>query len=242
MHKLAAIVFLALFIALQPLSAQNPISIEFLQEDTAANIEDTYGIPAEYDIEFYKLTYTTPDVHGVLDTASGLFIIPKDRSQQYPMMVYQHGTVADRNTAMSNLVAADVTIATIFASFGFITVAPDYLGMAEARGFHPYVHADTEASAALDMMRALTRIDPNELEFHFNERTFISGYSQGGHAAMALHREIETNHSDEFTVIAATPMSGPYSISEKMIEFTLGDTEYFFVAYLPNVALSYKLL
>ena len=241
MKKLFSLLILGSFLQLSTVFAQNPISIEFLQEDTAANLEATYGIPAEYDVEFYKLTYTTPDVHAVQDTASGLLIIPKDRSNQYPMLTYQHGTVADRNTAMSNLEAADVTLATIYASFGFITVAPDYLGMEEARGFHPYMHAATEASAALDMMRAVTRIDKEDLEFHFNDRTFITGYSQGGHAAMALHREIETNYPEEFNVVAAVPMSGPYSISEKMIEFTLGDTEYFFVAYLPNVALSYKL-
>jgi hypothetical protein len=239
--KRCSYLILAIFLSISSAFAQNPISVEFLQEETAANIEAEFGIPAEFDVAFYKLTYTTPDVHGVLDTASGLIVLPIDNSNQYPMLVYQHGTINDRNTAMSNLVAADVSLATIFGSFGYITVCPDFLGVGEARGFQPYVHADTEASAALDMMRAVIQIETDDIDFHWNERTFITGYSQGGHAAMALHREVETNHSDEFDVIAAAPMSGPYSISEEMIDFTLGDEEYFFVGYLPNVAISYKL-
>ena len=72
------------------------------------------------------------------------------------------------------------------------------------------------------------------------DELFITGYSQGGHAAMAAHREIETNLSNEFTVTAAAPMSGPYSVSEKMIEFTMGDTPYSFVAYIAWTALSYQ--
>ena len=57
---------------------------------------------------------------------------------------------------------------------------------------------------------------------------------------MALHRVLEEQYSDEFQVTAAAHMSGPYSISEKMIEFTLGDEEYGTVAYLAWVILSYK--
>jgi len=176
----------------------------------------------------------------VQDTASGLMIIPKDRTMQYPMLTYMHGTVADRNTGMSNLAAADVGLAEIYGSFGFIIVAPDYLGMNESRGFHPYVHAKSEASAGRDMMRAVRSNLQSEFNILFNDRTFITGYSQGGHATMALHRELEENNPGEFDIILSIPMSGPYSIYEKMTEFSLSDEEYFFVAYLPNVALSYK--
>ncbi len=219
--------------------AQDLVSFEFLKEESKQFFIDQ-GVPAEYDIEYYKITYTTPDVNEVQDTASGLLILPKDGFKQFPMLTYMHGTVADRNQGMSNLAAADVQLAETYASFGFVTVAPDYLGMNEARGFHPYVHAKTEASAGRDMMRAVRSSITSQFNRYLNGRTFITGYSQGGHAAMALHRELEQNNAGEFDIIMNLPMSGPYSISEKMIEFSLGDNEYFFVAYLPNVALSYK--
>ena len=57
---------------------------------------------------------------------------------------------------------------------------------------------------------------------------------------MALHKEIEENYSDEFTVTASAPMSGPYSMSEEMIDFTLGEEEYASVSYLAWIVLAYQ--
>jgi hypothetical protein len=44
-------------------------------------------------------------------------------------------------------------------------------------------------------------------------RLFLMGYSQGGHATMAFHRELERYHGAEFTVTASAPMAGPYDLS-----------------------------
>lgn len=57
---------------------------------------------------------------------------------------------------------------------------------------------------------------------------------------MAFHREVETNLSSEFTVTAAAPMSGPYSIGEVMRQLILTDEVYYYPAYIPNTALSYQ--
>ncbi len=229
-----------LFVFAGLLQAQELVSIEFIEEQSAQALENEYGVPSEYDIELYRVLYTTTDLYAAQDTASGLLIVPKDRALQYPMLCYQHGTGPDRYTGMSNLALGDVTLTRIYGSFGFIVVAPDYLGVLSSRGFHPYVHADSEASAAIDMMKAVRDYGLTQIESTYNNRLFITGYSQGGHGAMAVHRELQLNQPDEFNIIASLPMSGPYSISEKMVDSTLGDTEYFFVAYLPNVALSYK--
>jgi len=88
------------------------------------------------------------------------------------MITYMHGTVADRNTGMSNLAAPDVGLAEIYASLGFVTVAPDYLGMNESRGFHPYMHAQSEASAGRDMMYAVRSSINTVFDSHLNGRTF----------------------------------------------------------------------
>lgn len=72
-----------------------------------------------------------------------------------------------------------------------------------------------------------------------NDQLFVTGYSQGGHAAAAAHRALQETYSDEFTVTASAPMSGPYSISGEMRDVILSDNEYFFPAYAPNTILSY---
>jgi hypothetical protein len=186
----------------------------------------------------YKITYETNDVFGQLDTASGLLVLPiHDQPTEFPLLCYQHGTVNSPTDVPSNL-QGGFELATVFAGVGYVTTAADFLGMGESRGFHPYVHADSEASAAIDMLFA-ARQYADENDILLNDQLFISGYSQGGHAAAAAHREIQENYSDEFTVTASAPMSGPYSISGEMRDVILSTDEYFFPAYAPNTVLSY---
>jgi hypothetical protein len=69
---------------------------------------------------------------------------------------------------------------------------------------------------------------------------FVSGYSQGGHAAAALQKELEDNWSLVYPVTASTPMSGPYSLSGVMYDRIIGDEEYFTPAYIAYIVLSYQ--
>jgi len=71
-----------------------------------------------------------------------------------------------------------------------------------------------------------------ENEIIWNEQLFITGYSQGGHAAMALHQYIQQEIPDRYNVTASLPMSGPYSISGVMRDLAFTDDPYGFPAYL----------
>ena len=123
---------------------------------------------------------------------------------------------------------------------GYVTPAADSLGIGTARGVHPYVHADSEASASVDMLYAMRAYAETDPTITLNDQVFVTGYSQGGHVAMATHRLLETELSNDFTVTATAPMSGPYSISQEMRKFTTGDEPYLFSAYLVSVVLSYQ--
>lgn len=222
------------------LFSQELISSEFKGERSLQQMQDEYGIFMQNGIEMYKLTYTTPDINGALDTASGLLVLPvRDELLSYPLLCYQHGTVGSKDDVPSNL-RGGWEIAAVFGGFGYISAAPDFLGLGESRGFHPYVHAATEASAAIDMMRASRTFMADYPEAEVNDQVFVTGYSQGGHAAAALQREMEANHADEFPVTASAPMSGPYSISGEMVGVILQEEPYFYPSYLPYTALSYN--
>ncbi len=52
-------------------------------------------------------------------------------------------------------------------------------------------------------------------------KLLVTGYSQGGHVAMATHKVIERDHPAEFTVTAAGPMSGPYNLV-KFVDAVIG--------------------
>lgn len=196
------------------------------------------GNQAEYDVEAYKITYTTTDLSGAVDTASGLITFPKTTEISSPLTLIQHGTVPSREAVPSNL-EGGYELGAALSSMGYVTIQPDYLGLGDSDGLHPYVHADSEASAGIDMIfAAKTFLD--ELEIAYNDQLFITGYSQGGHAAMAAHRALELNYSDQLPVTASAPLSGPYSISTATKERLLSDEEYFFPGYAAWTLLSYQ--
>ena len=216
---------------------------ELVETLTAIDIADDFGLPplvAVYDVESYVVEYPTTNIDGTPGMASGLITIPKSADFKFPRLIFQHGTVSSRDDVPSQL-AGGYQLGIIFATMGYTVLQPDYLGLGINEGVHPYVHADSEAWVAVDMMRHVEEnYEDNAPDRYVNDQIFISGYSQGGHAGMALHRSLELEFSDEYTVTAASHMSGPYSISESMIDFTLGDDEYGFSAYLASTTLSMK--
>jgi hypothetical protein len=233
-----SLIFSLIFCALT-IQAQKLIDSEYLQTTTKEEIFEEFGILPSYDVDMYRVLYETNDIRNQLDTASGLLVVPVESSLVFPLAIYAHGTLSVREDVPSNL-GGGFQLAMAFGAYGYICIAPDFLGMGTSRGFHPYVHADSEASASIDMLFASKEfLDNNEIPF--SEQLFITGYSQGGHAAMAIHRELEMNFANEFTVTASAPLSGPYSISEKMVESTLGENEFFYPGFLPYTALSYRL-
>lgn len=218
--------------------AQELVSSTFLEHRTLEQMQAEFGLFMQWPVDLYKITYTTPDLQGVTDTASGLVAVPVGMDRIFPLLCYQHGTVGSREDVPSNL-RGGYQLAVVYAGVGYVSGAPDYLGLGESRGFHPYVHAASEASAAVDMLFAIREMAATE-GIYLNDQLFVMGYSQGGHAAAALHRTLEQDYTTDFTVTASAPMSGPYSISGEMRKAILSDEEYFFPGYLQYTSLSYN--
>ena len=217
------------------LKAQEIVEIDFV-----SNISRILGqfflasigvnVALDTGADIYRVTYTTTGSDMRLDTASGLVMLPEIVDREIPILVYQHGTTDGRSDVPSNLLGA-YQLGAIFAGKGMVVLAPDFLGLGTSRGFHPFVHAETEATVALDLLRAV-RPFLEEQEIGWNEQLFVAGYSQGGHAAMAFHQYIEEQVSDEYSIDAALPMSGPYSISGVMRDIAFMDKPFSFPAYL----------
>lgn len=236
--RLSLFVLLLSFISSQTLQAQQLVSYE--GKGTLPFIFYTFlvGSEAKYDVETYKITYTTTDLMGAVDTASGLVALPVTDDFTPPLALVQHGTVSGPDDVPSNL-AGGFELGAILTSAGYISIQPDYLGLGESDGLHPYVHADSEASAGIDMIFATQEL-LGELGTQSNGQLFVTGYSQGGHAAMAAHRSLELDYADVLPVTAAAPMSGPYSISEATRERLLSDSTYNYPAYAAWTLMSYN--
>jgi len=234
MNKLYTFLLLILFT--QTINAQQVVNYEKVASLSILELSAIFPLQFITPVDAYRVEYKSLDVHGALDTLSGLVVFPSDSINIYPKAAYMHGTVASREQVPSN-VGDEADLIYLIAGLGYAVVAPDYPGLGIGRGFHPYVHARSEGQSGVDLVRAMEEIAVSEQRL-LNDQLFITGYSQGGHAAMGMHKLIEEEYSTEYTVTASSPMSGPYSLSGVMLDFVLDGNEYNFAAYLPNTVLS----
>ena len=182
-------------------------------EEWIAFYQDYYQFPEnlpvtfEYGFDSYKVTYCTDDVvlpgqsMARTTTVTGMVSVPR-KSGPLPTVAYMHGTSVSFYDAPSNPnTVGDLSdrgesfegppSTAVFAGNGFIYMAPDYLGLGDSTvPRHRYFHAATEASSAIDLMAAARNVLA-DLRVRQNGELFVFGFSQGGHSALALHRELE---------------------------------------------------
>lgn len=199
-------------------------------------------LSATNSVDVYRLTYETIDPAGQTTTASGTVILPKNMTVPVPIVSYQHGTVVRKSSVplytgysydFENLAGVG------FGGNGYITVIPDYLGLGDGPGLHPYVHAPSLASAVIDMLRAAKSFSKSK-GVQWNNQIFLCGYSEGGFATMAAQKEIEASHMKELPLIASAPMAGPYDMSGTMKELMLSSNPYIYPLFLPYIVYSYS--
>ncbi|MFN0015076.1 MAG: T9SS type A sorting domain-containing protein [Saprospiraceae bacterium] len=240
--RFATILFLLVLGLCPALRSQTLVSSTLLGSRTRAQLVSQFSLPLiQYGVKFYRITYTTTGVQGLPDTVSGLVVVPDDATRVFPRVVYQHGTAGSKLGVPSfNVVSGgEGSIGNLFGGMGYVALLPDYLGLGVSKGFHPYVHAASESWVAADMLRAFSAFAAQN-GVNVNSQLFATGYSQGGHASMAFHRDVESIWKTEFAMTAAAHLSGPYSIGEVMRNLILTDSIYYYPAYLPNTILSYQ--
>jgi alpha/beta superfamily hydrolase len=170
------------------------------------------------DVLIYKIKYET--VGGANDptTASGALMVPTGLGSSCtgarPIVLYAHGTSTDRGFDMTDLGNGEaLALAALFASQGYIVVAPNYAGYdTSTLPYHPYLIAAQQSRDMIDALTAARTALPlaSATLTKDNGKLYIAGYSQGGYVAMATQRAMEAAH---LTVTASAPMSGPYALA-----------------------------
>ncbi|MFK7114257.1 lipase family protein [Flavobacterium oreochromis] len=197
-------------------------------------------------LEGYKVTYWTTDHHDKLVKAHGLVMFPK---VDYPLstVLLEHPTADKRVNVPSNLKSTregGFILDMLYALNGYYVVSPDYLGLGDSEGVHPYADAKTEASASIDMLTAADKFLNEKGVKRYNEY-FLSGYSQGGHSTMAVLK-YNTEKYKRFKFKQVYAGAGPYDLSKTTYEDrVLANEDYpssAFIAYIVNGAhsLGYK--
>ncbi len=186
-------------------------------------------------VDMYELYYHTNLPSGEEVVATGMYYVPTDYPYEIATMQYNHGT------AMTNRTGYDYngegTICKIFAADGYAVAWQDYIGLGKATGFHPYQHLESEGQSAVDLLYAIEEIN-EQIGLKVNNQLFVTGYSQGGHATLAVHKTIQEKYKGEFEVTASSPMSGAHDMSGVQNEIMVID--YSQPHYLPFLLYGYQ--
>jgi pimeloyl-ACP methyl ester carboxylesterase len=170
-------------------------------------------------ITVYTLKYHTINSSAADTEASTAIYVPSGTDAicqgGRPVILYAHGTSVLKSYDMAKLTSNEPRlIAALFASQGYIVVAPNYVGYAGSNaGYHPYLDAEQQSADMIDALRA-SRSVFTSISANASSRLMVTGYSQGGFVAMATQRAMQTKFPNEFVVTAAAPMSGPYALTQ----------------------------
>ena len=196
----------------------------------------------KYDLEEWNISYWTQDTTGAYVVASGVIIVPEGVTQ-LPLLSFQHGTMMMKNEAPTLSFGAELGFATTFATTdGFLISVPDHLGLGQAsyqmqmNMLHPYCQAGPLGIASADMLLAVKSFMGKQFpNLQLKQKLFLAGYSEGGYATMALHRELDMNTYDLPAVTAAAYLDGPYSLSKVMLDKLMANQPFpvlYFAPYL----------
>ena len=173
-------------------------------------------------VDVYQFSYGTVGAAGEPTTASGALMVPTGDAQaclgSRSVVLYGHGNTQRREANMADvrpdapLGATSLTAIAMYASQGYVVVAPNYVGYhTSPLGYHPHHIADQQSKDMIDALTAARKALPSVASStQQNGKLFITGFSEGGFAAMATHRAMQ---AAGMPVTASSPQGGAYAES-----------------------------
>ncbi len=201
-----------------------------------------------YGYKAFKIPYTTTDEEGNEVKASGLFVIPTglpeivNTTLGLSMVSDDHGTIFSNREAPSVLADADAVPAgssvILSALGGFATLQPDYIGFGDSNEhYHPFILKKSLANATVDFIKQV-KVFANDNNITLNNQLFLTGYSEGGYAAMATLKKIEDENLTDLKVTMAAPMAGPYAL-KPLADVVLSQPKLSVPSFMANVGYAY---
>ena len=146
----------------------------------------------------------------------------------------------------------DSTLALLEASQGFIVLIPDYLGFGVSKDdvpFHPFFIPEYYQYDALSLLNNVAGVGgvADKLGIEVKKRKidnkkflFLTGYSEGGYATLAVQKFLEEKvDSHPYVITASAP--GAASVNLNIVAKRIMGRDFFVAApFLANVLLSYN--
>lgn len=220
---------------LDPPASLATLSAAQIDAATAGSGLQAISGKAKCDVKVVGLNYSTVGAReGENTNASGVMLVPAGSCTGATALVaYAKGTDVQKLRTLANPQDSETfLLAAMYAAQGYAVVATDYLGFAKSTyAYHPYLHADSEATAVIDSVRAARAAAPS-VGASLSGKVMFTGYSQGGHSSMAAHRAAERDYGSEFNVVAGAHLAGPYNLSGSLRVPDAVVGVQFFVPYL----------
>jgi hypothetical protein len=161
------------------------------------------GISVHNAIDLYKMNYTLAAPEGKRASLSGLLALPRGLVARR-LVSFQHGTTTTRSAVPSKPDGTGIATAIVFAGNGYALVVPDYPGLGDSPGRHPYYVADAVGPAVVAMIEAAQRLKAVP-----KAPVFLSGFSEGAWASLAALRILE---SEGAPVLGSALVAGAYDL------------------------------
>jgi acetyl esterase/lipase len=199
-------------------------------------------------VDFYYLKFWTVGAASEATESSGALMVPTGPagtcSGPRPIVLYAHGTQTLKTANIADITNTSNTegalIAAMFAAQGYIVVAPNYAGYdISTLGYHPFLNATQQSGEMMDILTAARTALPETFSNATTDsgKLFITGYSEGGHVAMATMRAMQAAGAK---VTAAAPMSGPYALEAFGDAILFGNVNLGSTVFVPLITTSYQ--
>lgn len=200
------------------------------------------------DVKVEKFTYNTIGAQGEGGTATAALMLPTGTDAKCqgkrPIVLYAHGTATEKNYDLSQVGTENpaspraTEVAAQFAAMGYIVVAPNYIGYDESSfDYHPYLNANVQSKQMTHALAGARDLLQQEATLADNQQLFITGYSEGGHVAMATARRLQFDGKKVDALVAS---SGPYAMGAFGDMIFSGKVNLGSTAFAPLLAKSYE--
>lgn len=189
-------------------------------------------------IQMQTFSYTMSDTQGKTATVFGRVFLPADgRSSNLPIFAFAPGTTGIDDQCAASLEkpaqrnwANYPSLMAAYAAQGYATVTTDYEGMRDATRLHHYMVGELEGRALLDSVRALQGLSISKGKVDTAE-VYLSGYSQGGHAALWADR-IASKYTPELTVKGVIGFGPLTDVTRTVSDISVGANLIWFAPYV----------
>jgi dienelactone hydrolase len=191
----------------------------------------------EHDVRAEFVVYETQD-RGRRVESTAYVVYPTDMTGDVPVALLLHGTSGLRAGCGPTSEFETQVLAAVFASFGWVAVAPDFLGLESAGepygDLHPYLVGEATAIASLDAARAAIRTFGASTPGGAcaSNEVVLFGASQGGHALLWVDR-LAPYYARELNLlggVASVPSADLTAQMQRSVESTVPATTNFAAA------------